>query len=233
MATHFITGAGSGIGAAVARELHARGDELVLLARNEPRAHEFRQRYDGARVVVADLADPAGLERALAAASLPPMLDSLLHIAGAVDLNPVSDLPLAEIREQLDVNLVAPMVLTRACLPSLRAARGLVLVVNSSAGLTASATWSAYAASKFGARAFADSLRAEEQEHGVRVTTVYPSRTATPMQEKVHAQEGEVYDRDRWIQPETVALSILHVLDLPRDATIPALTIRPLVPRPT
>lgn len=233
MATHFITGASSGIGAAVARELHARGDELVLLARSEPRAHELRQQYDGARVVVADLADPAGLEHALAEASLPPMLDSLLHIAGVVDLNPVSDLPLAEIREHLDVNLVAPMVLTRVCLPSLRAARGLVLVVNSSAGRTASANWSAYSASKFGVRAFADSLRAEEQEHGVRVTTVYPSRTATPMQEKVHAQEGEVYDRDRWIQPDTVASSILHVLDLPRDATIPELTIRPLVPRTT
>jgi NADP-dependent 3-hydroxy acid dehydrogenase YdfG len=106
-------------------------------------------------------------------------------------------------------------------------------VVNSSAGLSASAGWSAYAASKFGVRAFADSLRAEEQAHGLRVTTVYPSRTATPMQEKVHAQEGEVYDRDRWIQPETVASSILHVLDLPRDATIPELAIRPLVPRAT
>lgn len=233
MTTHLITGAGSGIGAAVAGELHARGDELVLLARSEPRAHELRQQYDGARVVVADLADPAHLERALAAASLPPRLDSLLHVAGVVDLNPVEELPLEQIREHLDVNLVSPMVLTRACLPSLRAARGIVLVVNSSAGLNASPGWSAYAASKFGARAFADSLRAEEQDHGVRVTTVFPSRTATPMQEKVHQQEGEVYDRDRWLQPDTVAASILHVLDLPRDATIPELVIRPLVPRPT
>lgn len=233
MPIHLITGAGSGIGAAVASELHARGDELVLLARTEPRAHELRQAYDGARVVVADLADPAHLERALAGANLPPRLDSLLHIAGVVELNPVAELPLSEIREQVDVNLVAPMVLTRACLPSLRAAHGLVLVVNSSAGLTASAGWSAYAASKFGIRAFADALRAEEQDHGVRVATVYPSRTATPMQEKVHEQEGATYDRERWIQPETVAASILHVLDLPRDATIPELTIRPLVPRPS
>jgi len=233
MATHLITGAGSGIGAAVARELQQRGDELVLVARSEPRAHELRREYDGARVVVAALAEPAELERALAAASLPPRLDSLLHIAGAVELNPVADLPLEQIREQLDVNLVAPMVLTRACLPSLRAAHGLVLVVNSSAGLTASAAWSAYSASKFGVRAFADALRAEEQEHGVRVTTVFPSRTATPMQEKVHEQEGEVYDRSRWIEPATVAASILHVLDLPADATIPEITIRPVVPRPT
>ena len=73
------------------------------------------------------------------------------------------------------------MVLTRLLLPAVRRARGLFVFVNSSAGLTASADWSAYAASKFGLRAFADSLRAEEVEHGVRVSTVFPSRTATPM----------------------------------------------------
>ena len=227
MATHLITGAGSGIGAAVAAALHARGDELVLLARSEPRAHELRQEYDGARVVVADLADPAHLEQALAGANLPPRLDLLLHVAGVVELNRIEDLPLREVREQLDVNLVAPIVLTRACLPALRAARGLVLFVNSGAGLSAHPDWSAYAASKFGLRALADALRAEEKPHGVRVTTVFPGRTATPMQEKVHGQEGRDYDEAAWIDPRTVAATILHVLDLPRDAAIPEVSVHP------
>jgi len=163
---------------------------------------------------------------------LPRELDTLLHIAGVVDLNPVEDLPTQQLREQVDVNLIGPMVLTRALIPALRARRGLVLIANSSAGQTASAGWAAYAASKFGVRAFADSLRAEEAEYGVRVTTVYPSRTATPMQQKVHEQEGGIYDASRWIQPDTVARSILHVIDLPPDATIPELSIRPVVARP-
>ena len=55
----------------------------------------------------------------------------------------------------------------------------------------------------------------------MRVTTVFPSRTATPMQEKVHEQEGRTYDSSRWISPDTVVDTILHVLDLPADATIP------------
>jgi short-subunit dehydrogenase len=118
-------------------------------------------------------------------------------------------------------------VLTAPLLPALRAAGGTVVFVNSSAGLQAHARWSAYAASKFGLRALADSLRAEEAGTGVRVTTVFPSRTATPMQEKVHEQEGREYDASRWIQPATVAASVLHVLDLPHDATIPELVIRP------
>lgn len=224
---HLVTGAGSGIGAAVAKVLHGRGDELVLVARSQPRAHELLQQYDGARVVVADLADPGHLEHALAGLNLPPRLDSLIHAAGVVDLAPVAELPYAQVREQLDVNLVAPMVLTRACLPALRAARGLVLLVNSGAGLTAHAGWGAYAASKFGLRGFADSLRAEEAGHGVRVTSVFPGRTATPMQERVHDQEGAAYDPERWIQPETVAATLLHVLDLPRDAVVPEVSVRP------
>jgi NADP-dependent 3-hydroxy acid dehydrogenase YdfG len=66
----------------------------------------------------------------------------------------------------------------------------------------------------------------------VRVSTVYPSRTATPMQEKVHEQEGRTYDASRWISAETVADTIVHVIDLPPDATIPDVTVRPVVPRP-
>ncbi|MEJ7831670.1 MAG: SDR family oxidoreductase [Nocardioides sp.] len=225
--THFITGAGSGIGAAVAQVLHERGDRLVLLARSEARATELADRYPGSQTFAADLASSDEIE-------VPDLdrLDSVLHVAGAVDLAAVADQDAELVRRQVEVNLLAPMLLTQTLLPGLRAARGTVVFVNSSAGLSASAQWSAYAASKFGLRGFADALRAEEVDHGVRVTTVFPSRTATPMQEKVHEQEGRVYDRSRWIQPDTVADTILHVLDLPPDATIPEVTVRPVVPRP-
>ena len=227
MATHLITGAGSGIGAAVADKLAARGDDLVLLARNSDRAAELAERYAGAQTVVADLADPAALR-------VPDLdrLDSVLHVAGVVDLGSVADQPVEQLREQIDVNLMAPAVLTRLVLPAVRRARGTVVFVNSSAGLVASPTWSAYAASKFGLRGFADSLRAEEVEHGVRVSTVFPSRTATPMQEKVHDQEGRTYDPAKWIDPAVVADTILYLLDLPDGVTIPEVTVRPVVPRP-
>lgn len=226
MPTHLLTGAGSGIGAAVARRLHDRGDRLVLLARTPERAAGLTRDYPGAVTLVADLSDPDGLERRLAGSDLPDALDSVLHVAGAVELSAVADLPVAELREQLDVNLVAPAVLTRACLPALRRAKGTVLFVNSTSGLRANPTWAAYAASKFGLRGLADALRAEEAAHGVRVSSVFPSRTATPMQEKVHAQEGKDYDPSEWITPDTVADAILHVLALPPEATIPELVVR-------
>jgi short-subunit dehydrogenase len=225
MATHLVTGAGSGIGRVVAARLLERDDEVVLVARSADRAHDLRAEYPGATVLVADLAEAEQVESL--AGSLPDALDSLVNAAGVVDLGPVSELSAAVWEEQLAVNLVAPAVLTRIALPALRAARGTVVMVNSGAGLQAHPGWAAYAASKHGLRALADSLRAEEAEHGVRVSTVLPGRTATPMQEKVHQQEGREYDAAQWIRPETVADTIVHVLDLPRDATIPEIVVRP------
>jgi short-subunit dehydrogenase len=227
MRTHLLTGAGSGIGAAVAQALHERGDDLVLLARNDDRAAALTERFPGARTLVADLADVESIDRV---DGIPDRLDSVLHIAGIVELATVAETRTDRLREQLDVNLVSPLLLTRACLPALRAARGVVVFVNSSAGLQAGSLWAAYGASKYGLRALADALRAEEMGNGVRVTTLFPSRTSTPMQEKVHEQEGKTYDSSLWISPETVAATLLHVLDLPPDATIPEVTVRPVVP---
>ncbi len=222
-ATHLVTGAGSGIGAVVAERLHGRGDRLVLLARSEERSAELADRFPRAQVLVADLAWPESVE----SLALPGALDSVVHAAGVVEMGPVAELSVDDWATQLRVNLVSPATLTRVALPALRAARGTVVLVNSGAGLTAHPGWSAYAASKHGLRALADALRAEEAAHGVRVSTVYPGRTATPMQEKVHAQEGKDYDPAAWIRPETVADEILRLIDLPRDATIPDVTVRP------
>lgn len=227
MSIHLITGAGSGIGAVVAQRLLERGDELWLLARDAGRAKELAGRFPGARTLVGDLAEPERLSWAMGHQSPPDRLDSLLHIAGVVDLGQVGELTPKTWNRTLAANLVAPAELTRLVLPQLRLSRGHVVFVNSGAGLNAHAEWGAYAASKHGLKALADSLRQEEHANGVRVTSVYPGRTATPMQAKVHQQEGKAYDPSRWIAPESVATAILTALDLPRDAEINDLTIRP------
>lgn len=227
MATHLITGAGSGIGAATARQLSQRGDGLILLARNEKRGAELTAQFPGSRALVADLADPAAIASAFEGQELPERIDSLIQSAGVVELATVGDLSAMQWRNTIDVNLVAPAELIRLSLSALRVARGHVVFVNSGAGLAAHPLWAAYAASKFGLRALADSLRGEERAHGVRVTTVYPGRTATPMQAKVHAQEGKEYDAADWMDPESVARMIIAALDLPRDAEVIDLTVRP------
>src|SRR6266545_1622586 len=92
------------------------------------------------------------------------------------------------------------------------------------AGLRANPGWSAYAASKFGLRALADSLRAEER--ALRVTSIHPGRTATGMQQSVRDQEGGDYDPEQYIRPETVANLIVTALDTPPDAELIDLSVR-------
>ncbi|MGI9155933.1 MAG: SDR family oxidoreductase [Marmoricola sp.] len=231
MKTHVVTGAASGIGLEVARRLIGRGDRVVLLVHSEGRIDALADELPDVAILVVDLSDPAAVTKLaddfLHGSPKVGSLDSLIHVAGVVELAPVAELDVAEWQRHLDVNLTGPAVLTSVLLPALREAKGTVVFVNSSAGLVANPSWAAYAASKFGLRALADALRAEEAGNGVRVSTIYPSRTATPMQEKVHEQEGRTYDASRWIQPGTVADAILHVLDLPGDATITELTVKP------
>jgi short-subunit dehydrogenase len=208
-----LTGATSGIGAEVARILRERGDELWVVAR------------DASKVDPSDFLIEADLRVATSFAGLPPDLDALVHCAGVITLDSIQDADVRDWDEQLRVNLVAPFALTQAALPALRAARGTVVFVNSGAGLRVSPGWSAYAASKFGLRALADGLR--EEEKSLRVTSIFPGRTATPMQESVHEQEGAAYDAARWIRPETVAQKIVEIIDLPEDSVIPEVQIRP------
>jgi len=215
---HLVTGSSSGIGQVVAERLLARGDEVWTVVRAPGRAPS------GCVEVVADLSDADALG---SLGGWPDGFDSVVHAAGVVELGPVAELSASAWRGQLAVNLIAPALLTRSVLPQLRAAQGTVVFVNSGSGLRANAAWSAYSASKFGLRALADALREEEAESGVRVTSVFPGRTATAMQEKVHTQEGKEYDAGRWIRPETIADAIIGAIDLPVDATMPEISIRP------
>jgi len=222
---YVITGAGSGIGEAVAERLHARGDALYLLARTAERAEGLAKRFR-ARTFVADLAEPATLAATVDKCELPDELDGVLHVAGALRLGAVADLTLDAWHTSLTVNLTAPAELTRLLLPRLRHPGGHVVFVNSTSGLKTQREWAAYSAGKYGLRALADALRDEESSTGMRVTTVYPGRTATPMQETVHQHEGRAYEAGRWIAPSTVASTVTTVLDLPADAEISDITVK-------
>jgi NADP-dependent 3-hydroxy acid dehydrogenase YdfG len=154
-------------------------------------------------------------------------LDILVHSAGVVALGSVAEADVADFDAQYRLNLRAPYLLTQALLPAIKEARGQIVFVNSGSGLRATANWSQYAATKHGLRALADSLREEVRADGVRVLSVYPGRTATPMQELVHRMEGREYDPDGFIQPIDVAEQVVAALRLPRRAEVTDLSIRP------
>jgi short-subunit dehydrogenase len=155
-------------------------------------------------------------------------LDVLVHSAGALHLGSVEAAGWEDLDELYRVNLRAPFLLTRACLSLLKESRGQVVFVNSTAGLVAGADNALYAATKQALRSLAGSLRDHLNPYGVRVLSVYPGRTASPMQRRVHAFERRPYDAEALLQPSDVAAMIVAALALPRTAEVTDVMVRPL-----
>ena len=224
-----VTGAGSGIGRAIACLLAAQGMSVLLAGRREELLREAAAEAGGtARAVPSDIATPEGV--ATVASALPPALHVLVHSAGVFRYGPLESTVDADWAALDAVNLRAPMLLTAACLPALRAARGQVVFVNSTAALRSAPGAGAYVATKHALRAATDVLRQEVNPDGVRVLSVFPGRTDTPMQDAVLAAEGRPRNPDALLQPEDVAAMVLAALVLPRRAEVTDIILRPARP---
>lgn len=216
-----VTGASRGIGAAVAHALEP--SYRVLLGGRDAEALAKRaEGLPGSRPWPVDLTDFDALRRATAGID---RLDVLVHCAGVAELGTVERSAPSVWRRNLEVNLVAVAELTRLLLPALRAARGHVVVINSGQGLGVREGWGPYAASKFAVRAFADVLRAEERT--IRVTSIFPGRTDTEMQQEVVAHEGKDYAPSEYLRPDSVAAAVLAAVSATSDAHFADLVIRP------
>lgn len=228
--THIlVTGASSGIGRAVTLLLAHEEVNLHLVGRDaETLAELARQaRSWGAQTQLypLDLLEDDAL-KAFAEGFTAP-LGALIHSAGVVTLGTLRDADINDFDAQYRLNVRAPYLLTQLLLGRLEQAGGQVVFINSGAGLNAHAGWGQYAATKHALRAVADSLRAEMAGSGVRVVSVYPGRTATPMQKSVYEQEGRVYEPSGLIQPADVAAVVKGALELPPTASVTDVTVRP------
>ena len=169
-----ITGASRGIGRAIAEDL---GKDHHIYAGASKDASGIVSSLPSAEPFEADLTDTDAI---LEAASNIEELDVLVLAAGVMDGGPLEELTDDKWREMMEVNLFAPVTLTRALLPALRRSSGLIITINSGAGFHGMAENSAYCASKFALRGFTESL-AQEEAGKVRVTSLHPGRTDTDM----------------------------------------------------
>jgi NAD(P)-dependent dehydrogenase (short-subunit alcohol dehydrogenase family) len=230
-----VTGASRGVGRALALALAEAGAAVGLVGRKPQAlgavADAIAHAGGRAFVFTADLAAEAEIDALAEALGRDPgRVDLLVHSAGVYARGGVGEAATADLEAQWTVNVRAPYALTRALLPLLRAARGQVVFINSTAGLRAPAGATSYAATKHALRALADGLRDEVNADGVRVLSVFLGRTATPMQAAIHAAEGRPWDPGRLIQPEDVAAIVRAALALPRTAEVTDLTLRPMRP---
>jgi short-subunit dehydrogenase len=196
--TAVVTGAASGIGAALAPQLAARGNDLVLLDRDAGRledvASSVRAAHPGRSVdtVVADLADAAQLrEAADALVAGHPGTTLLVNNAGVALGGRFDQVTVEEFDWVMDVNFRAAVRLTHAMLPVLKAHPGSHLVnLSSIFGIMAPAGQAAYSSSKFAVRGFTEVLRQELAEDGIGVTSVHPGGIATRIAESARVGSG-------------------------------------------
>lgn len=215
--TAVVTGAASGIGAALARALAGRDSDLVLLDRDGDRldavAAGIRREHPAVAVDahLVDLADAAAVERVAGAVrDRHPRVRLLVNNAGVALGGRFEQLTPEEFGWVIDINFRAVVLLTHALLPALKAEPGAHLVnVSSLFGLVAPAGQTAYAASKFAVRGFTEALRPELAEHGIGVTCVHPGGVRTRIAESARVGSGvsrEEYDVNlaRWAKLLTI-----------------------------
>jgi len=232
--TGIVTGASSGIGRAIALGLATQGVTLGVVGRNLEALSAVVEAAGSAEAHVrcyrADLTEDGDIsELASRLRHDFASIDILIHSAGIYALGHLATAPVAEFDWQHRVNVRAPYALTQALLPRLRPRRGQIVFINSSAGLGARANVGQYAATKHALKAVADSLREEVNSEGIRVLSVFPGRTATPLQSVVHEKEGRPYKPGRLMQPEDVAAVVINALSLPWTAEVTEISIRPFL----
>jgi short-subunit dehydrogenase len=202
-----VTGASSGIGEATARLLGERGWRVVLVARRADRLDALARELGDATPVAVDLTEADAPERVRAAVG--DELHLLVNNAGSSWRAPFGEGGYENVRRTMDLNFDAPVRLTEALLPLLRASAPSAIVnVSSVAGRVGRPKNGAYAASKFALAGWSDSLAVEEAPHGVHVGVVLPGFIAT---EGFPASNLTRSPRTRWLvsKPEKVAKAVL------------------------
>lgn len=220
-----LTGASGGIGAAVAATMVRRGARLVASGRDGD-ALADAQLPTGTRTIIADLTDEAAVRRLAKEAG---DLDVLINNAGVGWYGTAADMPCDDIRRLVEVNMLAPLLLTRLVLPGMvERHRGHVVFIGSVAGHLAVENEAVYSATKAAVHTYAEALRAEVGRQGIAVSTISPGAVATDF----FAHRGTAYQRS-WpaaLPAETVAAAVATAVErgdrqvfVPHWMRIPAL----------
>lgn len=210
-----VTGAAQGLGAAIARHLHGLGARMVLLDRNEEALRDIASACPGSSHAVVDLADADATDAALGEV-LTGAVDTLIHNAAVLPVEPLEEMTLSTFRSTMDVAVQAAFQLTKAVWPGMKERGGTLVFVSSRSGIEGFANETAYCAAKHALEGFSKSVALEGQPHGIlSVTTTPGMHMRTPMSEITYPPEL----RETWVEPERLAPAFAFLATRPMHLT--------------
>jgi 3-oxoacyl-[acyl-carrier protein] reductase len=218
-----ITGAGKGIGKAIALALAKEGVNIILVARTQDEIDSVAAKVRSLRVkalaITADVADINSVNAAVAKALAEfGTIDILINNAGIAAFGKFLELEPTDWERIIQVNLMGTYYVTRAVLPNMiERQTGDIINISSTAGLSGNALTSAYSASKFAVLGLTESLMQEVRKHNIRVTALTPSTVATDMAKELNLTDG---NPDKVMQAEDMAELIIAQLKLNRRVFI-------------
>lgn len=217
-----VTGATSGMGREIALDL-ASDHRVIAVGRSTAALAEL-DLLPNITSHFADITDAAAREALIAGLDRVDVLVHSAALGGAVALEDASP---GVWLEYLGLDVIAPAELTRLALPSLRESQGTVIFIGSGASTRAVPESAVYTASKHALRGLADVLRVDEARNGIRVSTVAPGPTDTPMLRTSRAATGADYRPEDYIRPASVARAVRFVVDASPDVHITDVAVRP------
>ncbi|GAB4263797.1 MAG: SDR family NAD(P)-dependent oxidoreductase [Methylomicrobium sp.] len=223
--TILVTGASSGIGRAVARQLLQDNHRVIGVSRDVAR---FQTTLPNFTPLQLDLRQVVGLpERAAQLVSDFPDIDAAVFCAGAGRFGSLEEFSYAAIEEIMTVNFTGHAFLTRALLPRFKQqGRGDLIYIGSEAALKGSRKGAVYCASKFALRGFTQALREECSKSGVRVGLINPGMVATPFFDTLSFEPGD--QAGQYIEAEDVADAVLYMLNSNAGIVVDEINLSPL-----
>ncbi|MET9353127.1 SDR family NAD(P)-dependent oxidoreductase [Streptomyces sp. NPDC006617] len=229
-----VTGASSGIGRATALALSKAGAKVAVGARRADRLAALVQDAPGEMLALdMDVTDPQSVRDATAAAvERFGALDVVVNNAGVMLSGAILGADTTEWTRMIETNLLGSMYTIHAALPHLLESKGAVVQISSTSGRTASAASGAYAATKFGITAFAEALRQEVTQQGVRVVVVEPGFVSTELTSHItdpaiQAMAQGMAESMRTLDPDDIAAAVLYAVTQPDHVAVNEILIRP------